>query len=220
MEYIYFLFFVFIVLVAIMIAVGASKQRYKEPGTGADYRNIDEYGEPVRTLYTSTQVFTLHHRIEITDSEGNVAYRAETQFPSIHDKTDIYSTDNRHVAYMERKLLTLHEIRYVDMEDGTRFTLSNELFHLIRDVTNIEGLGWVLEGNILQLNFSIKDASGGLIAVISQKFMSIHDKYSVDIYDPKQEEKVVAILVALQHMIADRNAASSGGGGASASSGA
>ncbi len=214
MEYMIIIFFV---IAAIIFMVSGSSQRYSEPGQGVDYRNVAEYGEPVKSLYTSSEIFTLHHRIEITDGEGNVAYRAETQFPSIHDKTDIYTADGRHVAYMERKLITLHEIRYVDMEDGTRFTLSNELFHIIRDVTNIEGLDWILEGNILQLNFSIKDADGSLIALVSQKFLSIHDKYAVDIYQPKYEEKVVAILIALQHMISDRNAAASSGG-ASASS--
>ena len=214
MQYMIIIFFV---IAAIIFAVSGSRQRYSEPGQGVDYRNVAEYGEPVKSLYTSSEIFTLHHRIEITDGEGNVAYRAETQFPSIHDKTDIYTADGRHVAYMERKLITLHEIRYVDMEDGTRFTLSNELFHIIRDVTNIEGLDWILEGNILQLNFSIKDADGSLIALVSQKFLSIHDKYAVDIYQPKYEEKVVAILIALQHMISDRNAAASSGG-ASASS--
>ncbi len=206
MQYMILIFFV---IAVIIFAVSGSRQRYSEPGQGVDYRNVAEYGEPVKSLYTSSEIFTLHHRIEITDGEGNVAYRAETQFPSIHDKTDIYTADGRHVAYMERKLISLHEIRYVDMEDGTRFTLSNEIFHIIRDVTNIEGLDWILEGNLLQLNFSIKDADGSLIALVSQKFLSIHDKYAVDIYQPKHEEKVVAILIALQHMISDRNAASS-----------
>ena len=206
---------IFFVIAVIIFAVSGSSQRYSEPGQGVDYRNVAEYGEPVKSLYTSSEIFTLHHRIEITDGEGNVAYRAETQFPSIHDKTDIYTADGRHVAYMERKLITLHEIRYVDMEDGTRFTLSNEIFHIIRDVTNIEGLDWILEGNLLQLNFSIKDADGSLIALVSQKFLSIHDKYAVDIYQPKHEEKVVAILIALQHMISDRNAAASSSASAS-----
>ena len=101
-------------------------------------------------------------------------------------------------------------IRYVEMENGRAFELSNELFHLIRDVTNIEGLGWILEGNFLQLNFSLKDQNGKLIAVVGQKMFSVHDKYCVDIYEPEQEETVVAILIALQHMIRDRQAAASG----------
>ena len=218
MEMQFMLLIVFAVIAVIVIVVSLSRQRYKKPGAGTDYRNVAQYGEPVKSLYTSTKVFTLHHHIDITDSEENIVYRAETQFPSIHDKTDIYKADNTHVAHIERKLITLHEIRYIDMEDGTHFTLSNEILHIIRDVTNIEGLGWILEGNLLQLNFTIKDADGSLIALVSQKLMSLHDKYAVDIYNAKHEEKVVAILVALQHMIADRAAASSGSGASVSSS--
>ena len=208
----------FAIIIIIDLMIRTTHQRYTGPGE-ADARNTEEYGAPVKSLYTSSEIFTLHHRIEITDEEGNVAYRAETQFPSIHDKTDIYDADGRHVAYFERKLVTLHEIHYVDMENGKSFTLSNELFHLIRDVTNIEGLGWVLEGNILQLNFTIRDADGELIALVSQKAFSIHDKYAVDIYRPEYEEEVVAILITLQHMVCDRQAAAGAGGGGSASSG-
>ena len=188
-----------------------TRQRYTEPGEGHDSRNLEEYGVPVKSLYTSSEVFTLHHRIEITDEAGNVAYRAETAFPSIHDKTDIYDADSRHVAYFERKLLTLHEIHYVDMENGRSFTLSNELLHLIRDVTNIDELGWVIDGNILALNFTIRDAAGELIALVSQKAFSIHDKYALHIYKPEFEEEAVAILITLQHMVCDREASASAG---------
>jgi hypothetical protein len=46
---------------------------------------------------------------------------------------------------------------------------------------------------------------------------SIHDKWCVDIYKKEHETIIVAILVALQHMIRDRQ--SSGGGGGSSSGG-
>ena len=104
------------------------------------------------------------------------------------------------------------------MTDGTDFELSNELFHIIKDITNIEGLGWQLRGNILGLNFELYDENNEIIAVISQKMLSLHDKYCIDIYRPEEEKTVVAILVALQHMIRDREAASSGSGSSSSSS--
>ena len=205
-------------LAVISILFRLTIQRYSGPGEAADIRNKETYGDPVKSLYTSSEVFTLHHRIEITDEAGNAVYRAETQFPSIHDKTDIYTADGRHVAYFERKLLTLHEIHYVDMDNGKSFTLSNELMHLIKDVTNIEGLGWVIDGNIIQLNFTIKDEKGKLLAVVSQKAISIHDKFAIDIYKPEYEEEIVALVITLQHMIRDReNSAAAGSGGGSAS---
>lgn len=207
-----------IALAIICIFYLLKHQRYRGPGEGADVRNKEMYGDPAKSLYTSSEFFTLHHRIEITDEAGNTLYRAETKFPSIHDKSDIYTEDGRHIAYFERKLISLHEIHYVDMDNGRSFTLSNELLHLIKDVTNIEGLGWVIDGNIIQLNFTIKDENGELVAVVNQKAFSIHDKYAIDIYKPEYEEEIVAIVITLQHMVRDReNNASAGSGGSSSS---
>ena len=183
--------------------------RFREAGEEANVNNVARFGQPARSLYTSTKVMTLHHRIEITDDAGNVVYRAESKFPSLHDKMEIYDADGRHVAHMEKKLFTLHERHFVSMEDGQDFELSNELFHLVKDITNLEGLGWQLQGNILGLNFELYDQAGRILAVFSQKLFSLHDKYCVDIYAPQHEKTVVAILVTLQHMIRDREAASS-----------
>ena len=207
------------VVVIGVIFVNLSRQRYKAPGEAVDVRNVEAYGTPAKTLYTSSKVFTLHHRIEITDEAENVVYRSETKFPSIHDKTDIFTANDRHIAHIERKLITLHEIHYVDMDNGRSFILSNEILHIIKDITNIEGLGWRLAGNILELNFTIRDEEGDLIAVASQKAFSLHDKYSVDIYKPEFEEEVVTILITLQHMVNDRESARAAAGGGGSSSG-
>ena len=134
--------------------------RYREAGEAANVNNVERFGEPQRSLFTSSKVLTVHHRIEITDAEGNVVYRAQTKFPSLHDKTDVFDSDGRYAAHIEKKLFTLHERHFVTMADGEAFELSNEIFHIIKDVTNIEGLGWQLRGNILGLNFELYDEYG------------------------------------------------------------
>lgn len=187
--------------------------RYRDAGEQVNDNNIREYGVPARSLFTSTKVFTLHHHIDITDEHGNLAYESNTKFLSIHRKTDITDAKGRQVAHIEAKVLTLHARHYVTMADGTGFELSNELFHLIKDIFNIEGLGWQLRGNIVGLNFQLYDENGKIVAVIGQKMLSLHDKYCIDIYQPENEEIVVAILVTLQHIIYERQAASGGGGG-------
>ena len=201
------------------MGVFSKVHRFREAGEAANVNNVERFGEPRRSLFTSTKVMTLHHRIEITDGGENVVYRAETKFPSLHDKTEIYDASGAHIAHIERKVLTLHERHFVTMADGTAFELSNELFHLVKDITNIEGLGWQLRGNILGLNFELYDRNGEIIAVIAQKVFSLHDKYCIDLYKPEFEKTVVAVLITLQHMIADREAASStSSAGSSASS--
>jgi uncharacterized protein YxjI len=184
--------------------------RFREAGQQANVNNIERFGTPAVSLFTTSKIFTLHKLIDITDGYENVIYHASTKFPSLHDKTDITDAYGNPVAHVERKLFSLHERHYVYMANGASFEISNELMHIIKDVTNIVGLGWQLKGNILGLNFELYDENGEIIAVISQKMFSIHDKYCIDIYKTEHEKMVIAILVTLQHMIKDREAASSG----------
>ena len=191
------------------MGVFSKYHRFREAGEQANVNNVERFGEPVKSLFTTSKVFTLHKHIDITDDRENVVYQSNTKFPSLHDKTDITDMSGKQIAHVERKILTLHERHFVTMADGTRFQISNELFHLVKDITNIEELGWQLRGNIAGLNFELYDGQGQVIAVIGQKMFSIHDKYCIDIYQPEYEDKIVAILITLQHMIKDREAASS-----------
>ncbi|SDB56585.1 LURP-one-related/scramblase family protein [Butyrivibrio sp. INlla16] len=191
------------------MGVFSKVHRFREAGEAANVNNVERFGEPAKSLFTTSKVFTLHHKIDITDSAENVVYHAETKFPSIHDKTDIFDASGNSVAHIERKFFTLHERHFVSMTGGASFEISNEILHIIKDITNIVGLGWQLKGNILGLNFELYDGKGEIIAVISQKMLSIHDKYCIDIYKPEHEKAVVAILITLQHMIRDRETAAS-----------
>jgi len=200
------------------MGVFSKVHRFREAGEAANVNNVDMFGEPTRSLFTTSKILTLHKQIDIIDSAENLAYQATTQFPSIHDKTDIVDAQGNQVAHIERKILSLHERHFVDMADGTQFEISNEIMHLVKDITNIVGLGWQLRGNILGLNFELYDENGEIIAVIAQKMLSIHDKYCIDIYKTEYEKKVVAILITLQHMIKDREASSSSASSSSSNS--
>ena len=191
------------------MGVFSKYHRFREAGEQANVVNVERFGTPVKSLFTTSKVFTLHRNIDIMDEREQVMYHSVTKFPSLHDKTDITDAQGNPVAHMERKLFTLHERHFITMADGTQFEISNELFHLYKDITNIEGLGWQLRGNIAALNFELYDGQERVIAVIGQKMFSIHDKYCIDIYQPEYEKIIVAILVTLQHMIRDRENASS-----------
>ena len=201
------------------MGVFSKYHRFHEAGEQANVNNVERFGEPIKSLYTSSKVFSLHRRIEVVNDREEVMYRAESKVISLHDRTEIFDAAGNLVAKMWKKILTLHERHFIEMADGTNFQLSNELWHLIKDVTNVEELGWQLRGNIMALNFELYDADGSVIAVIGQKMFSLHDKYCIDIYKPEHEQKVIAILITLQHMIRDRENAAASSSSASSSSG-
>ena len=169
------------------MGVFSKVQRFREAGEDVNVYNAENYGTPATSLFTSTKVFSLHHHIDITDAQGNIVYQARSKFFSLHDKTEVFRADGEAIAHIERKILTLHERHFITMNDGTYFELSNEIMHIIKDVTNLEGLGWQLRGNMLGLNFELIDENGEVIAVIGQKMISIHDKFCIDIYKKEHE---------------------------------
>ena len=189
------------------MGVFSKYHRFREAGEEANVNTVERFGTPLRSLFSNSKVLSLHQKMEITDGYDNLVYRVETAFPSIHDKTDIFDDEGNKVAHIEKKLLTLHERHTIEMADGKTFELSNEILHIVRDITNIEGLGWQLRGNFVGLNFELYDSQDNIIAVIAQKVISLHDKWCVDIYNLDVEKEVVAILIALQHMVRDRESA-------------
>ncbi len=166
---------------------------------------VVDYGEPVYSLYTALKLGNLHRQIDITDEEGNVKYYTKSSIIAIKGKTDIMDTDGNVIAHLEKKPISLHEIHFITMADGRQFTLSNELFHIVNDITNIEELGWQIRGNIVGLSFNLLDGNEAPIATIGKKMISIHDKYCIDLYQPQYEQEVVAIVIQLEKMIEDRN---------------
>lgn len=186
------------------MGVFSKYHRFHDVGEQANVNNVERFGQPHHSLYTSTKILSLHHHIDIMDDNERIVYQARSKVISIKDKTDIVDAAGRQVAHIERKVFTIHEKHEVTMADGTSFELSTEILHLIKDVINIEGLGWQIRGNIAELNYEIYDADGSVIAVIGQKMISMHDKYCIDIYRPELEAAVIAVLVTLQHMIRDR----------------
>ena len=186
------------------MGVFSKYHRYREAGEDVNVYNAESFGEPEYSLFTSAKVFSLHRHIEITDAAGNVVYTSRSKVISLHDKTDIFDAYGERIAHVERKLFSIHDRHFVTMSDGDRFELSNELFHIYKSVMNIVGLNWQLRGNIWGMNFQLYDGNGDVIAVICQKMISIHDKYCIDIYRPQYEKQVIAILITLQHIIADR----------------
>ncbi len=67
--------------------------RYRNAGENANVNNLERFGAPAISLFTSTKVFTLHHHIDIMDASEKILYKADTKILTLHDTTDIYTAD-------------------------------------------------------------------------------------------------------------------------------
>ena len=179
-------------------------QGFHAAGENPNEVNTEKYGVPARSIYTVLDPGDLHQKIEVKDEQGQTLYWTKSSVFTLKGKTDIFDASGAQVAYLEKKPISLHEKHFITMANGQKFTLSNELLHIIKDITNIEGLDWKIKGNILGLNFMLFDQNDEPVAAIGQKLASVHDRYSIDLYQPRYEKIVVAIVVQLQKMLTAR----------------
>ena len=186
--------------------LGKALESVNEVAEDISRSTVKDYGAPVYSLYTALRLGDLHSRIDITDEQGTVKYYTKSSVIAIKGKTEIMDAEENVIAHLEKRPVSLHEKHFITMADGRKFTLSNELFHVVRDITNIEGLGWQMQGNFIGLTFNLLDEKGEPVATVGKKAVSIHDNYRIDIYQPAQEQVVVAIVIQLEKMLEARRA--------------
>ena len=63
------------------------------------------------SLYTSTKILTFHHKIRITDEQGNTVYTAKSKFFTLHDNTNVYDASGKKVAHIRKKFFTCKNMR-------------------------------------------------------------------------------------------------------------
>ena len=182
----------------------SSFQRFHSTGEGPNESTVEQYGTPIRSLYTALDPGDLHQKIEVTDEQGQLLYYTKSSVIAIKGKTELYDASGALVAQLSKKPISFHEEHYITMKDGQKFTLSNELFHVFKDITNIKGLDWKLKGNVIGLNFTLFDQNSEPVASIGQKMISLHNRYSIDLYQPQHEKMVTAIVIQLQKMLMAR----------------
>ncbi|MDD3217783.1 MAG: LURP-one-related family protein [Lachnospiraceae bacterium] len=157
-------------------------------------------------LHLKNKILSMHHKIEIFDENEELVYEVASKAISIHDKTVITNAQKEEVANIHRKVLSIHERYYVDMSDGTSFEMKTEILHIVKEVIDIEALGWKILGNFLEHDYRIEDANGNLLASAHKKWMAVHEKYAIDIQDESQVDLIVAVYVVLEHILTMREA--------------
>lgn len=158
-------------------------------------------------LHIKAKVISVHSKMDILDEQDELAYKVQSKALSIHDKTYIRNRAGDEVAYIHAKAISIHSVHYVEMADGVNFEMSEELWHLTKDIINIPELGWQLRGDFTAHNYEMLDANGNVIATAHRKWFSLHGIYYLDVLEEDKAEVAVAVYVVLEHMISARETA-------------
>lgn len=146
-------------------------------------------------LFVKEKLFSIHNRYYIYNENEEIEYEIESKAISIGDKTTIYDKEHNSIAYIEQEILHLmpHYNVYINGEYKFQIKKKFQMFKNNYELSN----DYTVDGSTLSLDFIIKNNNGKEIAIINRKFLSIGDKYQIEIIDEKDINIILTIIVAI-----------------------
>lgn len=146
-------------------------------------------------LYVNEKLFSFHNRFYVKDENDKDIYEISSKIISLGDKTTINDIEGNKIAYIEQEILHLTPHYNVYINDILEFQIIKK-FQLFKNDYTLSN-GYRVEGNFLMLDFKVFDSTNNQIGSIKRKFISIGDKYEIEINDISKKEIVLAIIVAI-----------------------
>lgn len=146
-------------------------------------------------LYVNEKLFSFHNRFYVKDENDKDVYEISSKIISLGDKTTINDMEGNKVAYIEQEILHLTPHYNVYINDALEFKIIKK-FQLFKNDYTLNN-GYRVDGNFFMLDFKVFDDNNNQIGSIKRKFISIGDKYEIEINDTSKKEIVLAIIVAI-----------------------
>lgn len=146
-------------------------------------------------LYVNEKLFSLHRKFYVKDEFDADVYEISSKVISIGDKTTINDMNGNTVAYIEQEIfhLTPNYNVYINNELVFKIIKKFQFFKNDYSLSN----GYRIEGNFMALDFNVYNENNDLVGDIKRKFISIGDKYEINIYDESKKAIILAIIVAI-----------------------
>ena len=158
-------------------------------------------------LYMKQKVFSWADRFTIKDEYGADKYYVEGQVFSFGKKLRVYDLVGNEVAYIEQQIFTFLPRFYVYV-NGSKVAEIVKEFSFFTPRYSVEGLGWDVEGSFMAHDYWITK-NGNEIIRISKEWMTWGDSYQIDIQEKEDEIIALAVVLAIDCVMAASAAAAS-----------
>ncbi len=156
-------------------------------------------------LYIKQKLFSWNDKFKVYDEHGKDKYFIEGEFFSLGKKLHIYDPHGKEEAFVAQKIFSFLP-RYFVYINGTEVAEIVKQFSFFRPRYTIEGLGWEINGDFFAHEYTISRNGRGIVS-ISKQWMTWGDCYELDIEDESDEIISLAVVLAIDCVMAAQNAA-------------
>ncbi|WP_062386647.1 LURP-one-related/scramblase family protein [Demequina iriomotensis] len=148
-------------------------------GAGRDFRILEP--ETEADLFLVDGKIGPRPRAEILDAGGTKLLDVTGRMMGIPKRMDVTDPSGAQVAHLHA-----------------------QPFKFVRDKIDVElasGEQWLLEGNVIEKDYTLRDGAGQVMVQITQKWITIRDKYTIDVRDGVDPELAFAIVWAIDRWV-------------------
>lgn len=144
------------------------------------------------------KIFSFSDSFNIYDIDGNGIYSVVGQVLSIGHKLSFRDMENNELFYIKQRVMKLTPTYEIYKNDELCCTISKRLFtffHCTFDINSNYG-DMIVKGDVLDHDYTFK-INGNELATVSKKWLSIRDKYVVDISDNIDNAFILSAVIVL-----------------------
>jgi len=155
-------------------------------------------------LYIKQKVFSFKDKFTVKDEQGADKYFVEGKILSIGKKLRVYDAQENELAYIHQKIVSFLPKFTVEI-NGEEVAEIVQKISLLKAKYSVKGPGWEVEGDLLDHNYKITDASRTVVS-IHKKWMAWGDTYELDIAQGGDEIMALAVVLAIDAVIDEQAA--------------
>jgi uncharacterized protein YxjI len=161
----------------------------------------------MKKLFIKQKVFSIGEKFTVMDEQQNPRYYVEGSFMKIPKSFTILDEGHREIGEITKKVFSLLPKFFVEVHGKEAIVLEKELtFFKARYSIQAEGID--VQGNWWDMDFTVQ-RQGRPIAEIHKRWISWGDTYEITIYEEELEDLIICLVIAIDRVKADDNAAAS-----------
>ena len=154
-------------------------------------------------FYIQQQVFSFGDRFSIYDENENVCFGVQGEVFTFGKKLHLYSANGKELAFIHQKLFSFLPKYYISV-DGNDIAEVVKEFTFFQNEYTVNGLGWKVNGNFLDHDYSIF-SEDRTIAVVSKQWFSWGDAYEIDIADGIDPTLAISVVLVIDACLESQN---------------
>lgn len=161
----------------------------------------------MKNLFIKQKLFSLGGKYTVMNESQQPCYFVEGSFFKIPKSFAIMNTSGQEIAEITKKMFSFLPKFYVTSR-GREIAMIEKEFSLFKARYRIHAAGLEVQGNWWDMDFSV-EKGGVTIANIKKEWFKIADTYTISIFEEQYEELVIALVIAIDCVKADEDAARS-----------